>query len=224
LGLCKDPGKQAVNLHDISVYDFLQANLHESLLEDNGGSIEIPPDPNKDQVDVNPQLDEDTSTALLAFLSKQKSTTHPGHLANVLSTSKSKNAKGARFMAKSDASPTKDDEIVINGKKYCQVQSHRIYYLVSSHKSCRVGSLIDRGANRGIAGNDVRIIEKSDQTVNVRGIDNHQITNIPIVTAGGVVKTQHGPMIAILILDNDPTKLLGCASLQSYGLQLASVL
>ncbi len=34
--------------------------------------------------------------------------------------------------------------------------------------------------------------------VNVRGIDNHQITNIPIVTAGGVVKTQHGPAIAIL--------------------------
>ncbi len=34
--------------------------------------------------------------------------------------------------------------------------------------------------------------------VNVRGIDNPQITNIPIVTAGGVIKTQHGPAIAIL--------------------------
>ncbi len=49
-------------------------------------------------------------------------------------------------MAKSDASPPKDDEVVINGKKYCQVQSHCIYYLVSSHKSRRVGSLVDRGA------------------------------------------------------------------------------
>ncbi len=34
--------------------------------------------------------------------------------------------------------------------------------------------------------------------VDVRGIDNHQITNIPIVTAGGVIKTQHGPAITIL--------------------------
>ena len=49
---------------------------------------------------------------------------------------------------------------------------------------------MDRGANGGIAGDDVRIIEKSDRTVDVRGIDNHQITNIPIVTAGGVIKTQ----------------------------------
>ncbi len=40
LGLCKDPGKQVVNLHNISAYDFLQANLHESLLEDNEDSID----------------------------------------------------------------------------------------------------------------------------------------------------------------------------------------
>ncbi len=34
--------------------------------------------------------------------------------------------------------------------------------------------------------------------VDVRAIDNHQITNIPIATAGRVIKTQHGPAIAIL--------------------------
>ena len=104
LGLRKDPGKRAVNLHDISAYDFLQANYH-NLLDDIGDPDEILPDPDEDQADPMPQLDEDTSTALLAFLSKQKSTAHPGHLANVLSTSKNKNAKGARFMPKSDASP-----------------------------------------------------------------------------------------------------------------------
>jgi len=135
LGLRKDPGKWTVNLHNISAYNFLQANFHKSLPDDNGDSIEIPPDPNKDQADADPQLDEDASTMLLACLSKQKSTAHPGHLANILSTSKSKNAKGARFMAKSNASDSKEDEVVINGKKYCQVQSHCIYYSVSSHKS-----------------------------------------------------------------------------------------
>ncbi len=58
-------------------------------------------------------------------------------------------------MTKSDTSLSKDDEIVINGKKYCQVQSHCIYYSVSLHKSHRVGSLVDRGANGGIAGNNI---------------------------------------------------------------------
>jgi len=130
--LKRDPGKQVVKLHDISAYDFRQANLHESLLEDNDDSIKIPPAPNEDQADSGPQLDEDASTALLAFLSKQKNTAHPDHLANVLSSSKSKNAKGARFMAKSDANPSKDDEIIIDGKFYCQVHpSHLLLCLLS---------------------------------------------------------------------------------------------
>ena len=105
------------------------------------------------------------------------------------------------FMNKTNASlppPPKDDEIVVNGKRYHQVQVHHIFYSVSSHKSWRVGSLVDRVANGGIAGDDICIIEKSDWTVDVRGIGNHQIINIPIVTAGGVIKTQHGPAIAIL--------------------------
>ncbi len=198
LGLHKDPGKCTVNLHNVSAFDFLQANLHDHLLDEIKDPVDIPLDPDEDQGDTGPQLDDDTSTVLLAFLSKQKSTAHPGHLANILSTSKNKNAKGARFKTNSDASSPKDDEITVNGKKYCQVQAHCIYYSASSHKSCKVGSLIDRGANGGIAGDDIHIIEKSNQTVDVRGIDNHQITNIPIVTARGIIKTQHGPAIAIL--------------------------
>ena len=69
---------------------------------------------------------------------------------------------------------------------------------MSIHKSSKDGSLVDRGANRGIAGGDVRIIEKTGCSVDVRGIDNHQITDIPIVTAGAVVTTQQGPVIVIL--------------------------
>jgi len=29
LGLCKDPGKWMANLHNISAYDFIQANIHD---------------------------------------------------------------------------------------------------------------------------------------------------------------------------------------------------
>ena len=112
LGLCKDPGKRTVNLHNISAYDFLQANIHDLQLDDMEDTDSTPPDPDDDHGEDEAQVDEDTSTALLAFLSKQQGSTHPGHLANVLSTSsKTKNAKGAQFISKPDAGPPKDDEI-----------------------------------------------------------------------------------------------------------------
>ena len=200
LGLKKDPGKRSANLHSISAYDFLQANMHSIQLEDTDDFDNTPPDPDDDHGNADAQVDDD-STELLAFLTRQQGTSHPGHLANVLSTSKPKSAKAVKFAAKPPPGPPtapKAEEIVVNGKKYRQIQKHQILYSVSSHKSQKAGSLVDRGANGGIAGEDVRIIEKSDRTVDVRGIDNHQITNIPIVTAGGVIKTQHGPAIAIM--------------------------
>jgi len=69
---------------------------------------------------------------------------------------------------------------------------------VSTDRSRKVRSVVDCGAKGGIAGSDVCVIEKSERSVDVRGIDNHEIVNIPIVTAGGVVTTQCGPTIAIL--------------------------
>jgi hypothetical protein len=59
-------------------------------------------------------------------------------------------------------------------------------------------SLVDRGANGGVAGNDVRVLFKTNCTVDIRGIDNHQLTDVPIGTVGGVVTTQKGPVIAIM--------------------------
>jgi hypothetical protein len=50
-------------------------------------------------------------------------------------------------------------------------------------------SLIDRGANRGVAGSDVRVIFKTNRTVDIRGIDNHRCTNIEIGTVSGVIWT-----------------------------------
>jgi hypothetical protein len=57
---------------------------------------------------------------------------------------------------------------------------------------------MDRGANGGIAGDDVRVINKSGQLIDVQGIDNHQLVDIPLVTAGAVVRTQCGDIIAFM--------------------------
>jgi hypothetical protein len=71
-----------------------------------------------------------------------------------------------------------------------------IEYKVSYHQasSGQSFSLMDRGANGGVAGTDVRVIFKTGRTVDIIGIDNHQCTNIDIGTVGGVIQTQKGPV------------------------------
>jgi hypothetical protein len=66
---------------------------------------------------------------------------------------------------------------------------------VSKHHSAHPGALVDRGANGGIAGSDVCITARTGLIVYVCGIDNHQITKIPIVSSGAVAKTEHGELI-----------------------------
>ena len=77
-------------------------------------------------------------------------------------------------------------------------RSVNVVYWVSAHKTISPDSLVDRGANGGVAGTDVRVIFKTNRTVDIRGIDNHQVTNIDIGTVGGVVTTQKGPVIAVM--------------------------
>jgi len=199
LGMRKPSNRRSANLHDISAYDFIQANLHELQLDDSNDTGNFLTD--ESVPGGRSPMGDDTGNELLAFLSKQQAPNHPGHLVNVLSTSASKSSQGSKYLPRARArtpSPTKDNEIVVNSKKYRQVNVLIINYSVSIHKSSQVGSLVDRGANGGIAGGDVRVIEKTERTVDVRGIDNHQIVGIPIVTAGAVVTTQRGPVIVIL--------------------------
>jgi hypothetical protein len=58
--------------------------------------------------------------------------------------------------------------------------------------------LIDRGANGGVAGDDVRLIFCTNFTVDIKCIDNHHVNDIGTVTLGVFVNTQHGPVIFIL--------------------------
>ena len=70
-------------------------------------------------------------------------------------------------------------------------------YVVSQRETFKLGALIDRGANGGVAGADVRVIDVTSRSVNVQGISDHQLTDLKIVSCGGVTETQHGPVIAI---------------------------
>ncbi len=85
------------------------------------------------------------------------------------------------------------------------------------------GTLIDRGANGGLVGSDVRCLSTTDRMVDVQGIDNHQLTNIPIVTAAGLVQTQRGPVVIIM---NQYARVLkgktihSSAQMESHGMHV----
>ncbi len=82
-----------------------------------------------------------------------------------------------------------------NGKR--DVNTH---YHVSATKITKGqrGSLVDRGANGGIVGSDAHVIHQYTKTVDVTGIDNHEMSGLKIVDASATAVTQKGPVVIIM--------------------------
>jgi hypothetical protein len=88
--------------------------------------------------------------------------------------------------------------IMINGVEYV-IKLNDVMYQVSNHKQTMLPLvLIDRGANGGVAGSNTQLIDKSLHSVHIQGIDDHMIKDVLIGTAGAVVSTQRGEVIAIM--------------------------
>ena len=136
-----------------------------------------PPDAAKDDAvvtRVDASNDAETQT-LHAFLASHGNNSSPADIYNVLSTS----SKRAPSQLPKDH----------------QVNAH-ITYTIDKNHTDKPGLLIDCGANGGVAGADVHVITSTHRAVNIQGIIEHQVTDLKIVTAGGVVQTQ-GPVIVI---------------------------
>ena len=65
-------------------------------------------------------------------------------------------------------------------------------YHMSKHSASSYGSLVDRGANGGIAGADVRVLQRTCRKVSVTGIDDHELPGLDIVTCVALIQTNHG--------------------------------
>ena len=78
---------------------------------------------------------------------------------------------------------------------------HDVVYTVHTrNRSIRtIASLIDRGANGGVGGEDLRVIDWDDsgRTVDIEGVDDHRVRAIKLATLGGYTETNQGPVIAI---------------------------
>ena len=169
-----------VNLHDMSAYDLLHAFVaHTGLQED--------PSPDHHQYSDDDLIPYSGGTS-----DEAHPTDDPSLLINAAKTSKPLAPSDIRriLSPSSKRSPS-------HGTPRLSANMHRIVYSVSRSDHRTPQSLVDRGANGGIAGADVRVIDRTLRSVDIQGIDNHQLCDVSIGTVGGVVHTHCGPVLAI---------------------------
>ncbi|KAL7573666.1 hypothetical protein ACA910_008353 [Epithemia clementina (nom. ined.)] len=89
------------------------------------------------------------------------------------------------------------DVLSIHKASRRQVHTHNITYSFSKVNTCPSLQLVDRGANGGLAGDDMRILHKTGRKVDISGIDNHEVNNLDIVTCAFMFDTNQGKIIGI---------------------------
>ena len=118
----------------------------------------------------------DTSTQTLVNKCLAESGTDPTDIQNVMSVSYAK-----RNISSHESSR--------------QIQTHQRYVFARVNQSNH--HLIDRGANGGLAGADMRVIHTTPRKINIVGIDDHELTGLNVATAGALLDTQKGPIIGV---------------------------
>ena len=112
---------------------------------------------------------------------------------------------------------TSDDDAsdisnVLSVKRSCQIQVCQRYLF--QHANHINQQLVDRGANGGLAGSDMRVIYKTHRKINIQGIDNHEVTGLDVVTAATLLNTSQGKVIGIF---NEYAYLWKGSSIHSSG-------
>ena len=72
-----------------------------------------------------------------------------------------------------------------------QVNAHITYHVAQGNQAM-YASFVDMGANGGLAGSDVRVLNTSSKQCTVIGINNHAIPGLDIVQCAALVNTNHG--------------------------------
>ena len=112
---------------------------------------------------------------------------------------------------------TSDDDAsditkVLSAKRSRQIQVCKHY--IFQHANHTNNQLVDRGANGGLAGSDMRVIYKTHRKINISGIDNHEVNGLDVVTAVTLLNTSLGKVIGIF---NEYAHLGKGSSIHSSG-------
>ena len=129
--------------------------------------------------------------------------------------------KGKDHVCGANDQPTKVSPTAENGLNPRIIYEHSFDGKTLRKSRSSWSALIDRGANGCIAGRDMRVIEKTGATIDLCGIDDHMLRDLPIVTAGGVVRTQKGEVIVVFHQVADMTResktILSCGQMEHFG-------
>jgi hypothetical protein len=98
-------------------------------------------------------------------------------------------------------SPASDDsnQVTFNGQTYQRITNtlNVTYRVNNASRHFQHGSLIDGGANGGMSGADVIVIEETLNHADVSGLADHSVTDLPIATVAGVLTSSQGNIIGI---------------------------
>ena len=112
---------------------------------------------------------------------------------------------------------TSDDDAsditkVLSAKRSRQIQVCKRYLF--QHANHTNNQLVDRGANGGLAGSDMRVIYKTHRKINISGIDNHEVTGLDVVTAATLLNTS---LVKVIGIFNEYAYLGKGSSIHSSG-------
>jgi len=107
------------------------------------------------------------------------------------------NINGVKYSIKQALTVGQPTNVSIDGIPYSMSMALTTYHVSASRRSAS-RSLVYRGANGGIVGDDCHLIEETTHFVNIEGIDDHVMERRPIITAGATVKSNRGPVILIM--------------------------
>ncbi|KAL7577287.1 hypothetical protein ACA910_002031 [Epithemia clementina (nom. ined.)] len=166
--------KDAIMAHNTAVCKALphSANAHvyfpDETFDDIFDDPDLPPD-------FNSSLDEDHPETEPELLS----TLYDNTLSNMMHAYETKLSRSTK--------PSHPCEIKM------AAHSH-----VAHAQASHVGSLVDCGANGGLAGAVACVLSHSAHKISVTGIGNHELSNLDIVTCAGIININHGRIVLIM--------------------------
>ena len=112
---------------------------------------------------------------------------------------------------------TSDDDAsditkVLSAKRSRQIQVCKHY--IFQHANHTNNQLVDRGANEGLAGPDMRRIHRTYRKIKIQDIDNHEVADLDVVTAATLLNTPQGKVTGIF---NEYAYLWKGSSIHSSG-------
>jgi hypothetical protein len=220
--------RRQVNVYDVSNVVHANTLIDYAIMNHDV----LPPIPTEYTTDASPSSDADT---LLAYMAGRGTEETPGNIRNVLAAKRAPDNKGRNRTAnKNTAVPSTvkigDIMYYLNKGETITFQGHRYFShmtmtsCISQHDVATMEkALVDRGANGGICGDDMLVLEGSERFVDVIGLAGHKIIQISIITAQALITTHKGDAIATfhqMALLGKGQSILSCLQMEAHGAEI----